>query len=69
MSRATLRRRIERLEAASGGGEFTLAELVWWSYHSEERQPDNPDYVNANRRFMKSRLCRIMQQRHPIIAL
>ena len=45
MTRATFRRRVERLESASGGGEFTLAELVWWSYHSEERRPDNSDYV------------------------
>jgi hypothetical protein len=39
MARATLARRIERLEAATGGGDVTLEELIWWSTMTRPTMP------------------------------
>jgi hypothetical protein len=69
MNKASLVRRVARLEAAKSGGEFTLGELVWWSFHRELCLSNNPDYVEANLRFMKSRLRQNMPGSYAIIAL
>ncbi len=62
MTRATLRRRIEKLEAASPASqEVTLPEAVVWSYEpAEKRTADNPDYVSFCKRLERSQLGRLL---------
>ena len=53
-------KRVEKLEAASMGGEVTLEEIIWWSYHLDLCRPDNPEFVAYARRCETSRLCRLI---------
>jgi hypothetical protein len=60
MSR-NLKRRVDRLETARGGGEVTLAEMLLWSYanrpYDAETQRRHDDFV---RRSQHSKLCRLI---------
>ena len=59
----SLRRRIERLEAASGGDEVTLEELVLWSYAKEPFDAETQRrYDDFARRYERSRLCRLIEE-------
>jgi hypothetical protein len=61
MSRS-LRRRIERLEAAWGNGEVTLEELVLWSYEQEPFDAETQRrYDDFERRCEHSKLCKLIE--------
>ena len=64
--RATLIRRISKLEAETGDEEVTLAEAVQWSMRPrEERTFDNPEYRDYRRRYAGSRLARLFYELRP----
>ena len=64
--RATLIRRISKLEAETGDAEVTLAEAVQWSMRPrEERTFDNPAYADYRRRYATSRLARLFYNPRP----
>jgi len=69
MTTAALKRRLKKVEKAKKSPEFTLGELIWWSYHTDRRIPGDPFYEAANRRFMASTFCRLMSNTRPVVAL
>jgi hypothetical protein len=62
VTRATLRRRVERLEAAkSAAEEVGLEEVVQWSYRpKEECTAANPEYAAFCRRLERSPLGKLL---------
>jgi hypothetical protein len=61
--RTALRRRVEKLEAASAGSnEITHEEWVLWSLRPESERCDaNPKYLDFCRRFETSSLRRLFE--------
>jgi len=62
MTKATLLRRVQRLEAVrSANQEVSLQEVVLWSYESAEKcTASNPEYAAFCRRLQNSPLGRLL---------
>jgi hypothetical protein len=55
--RAGLKRRVEKLEAASTSGEVTWEECVIWSFRPESEQClSNPEYAAFLERYNRSQI-------------
>jgi len=56
---ASLRRRVERLEAANGVGEVTFEEIIMWSRRDDCQGPEWDDFL---RRCEASSFCRLVRE-------